>query len=209
MDFSYGREVSEIVNTGEKNLFAGSDTIVLGKYSPGAGTIRADISANTRTGNRSFSKEFSVIPKAANSFIQALGLYNYKSLLDRIEVEGENEALVSEVTGLALEFGFVTPYTSLFVELPELANPETIDSVSEEVMEMPAEGEALMDGAMSTPSAGQPKPAASSPYDRNAVYEGAMAEEPVEEAEEAATPGFEVSLALSGLLGIAFCFRKR
>ncbi|WP_269850149.1 PGF-CTERM sorting domain-containing protein [Methanosarcina horonobensis] len=209
MDFSYGREVSEIVNTGEKNLFAGSDTIVLGKYSPGAGTIRADISANTRTGNRSFSKEFSVIPKAANSFIPSSAYTTINSLLDRIEVEGENEALVSEVTGLALEFGFVTPYTSLFVELPELANPETIDSVSEEVMEMPAEGEALMDGAMSTPSAGQPKPAASSPYDRNAVYEGAMAEEPVEEAEEAATPGFEVSLALSGLLGIAFCFRKR
>jgi hypothetical protein len=33
------------------------------------------------------------------------------SLLDRIEVEGEGEPLVSKVTNLALEFGFVTPYT--------------------------------------------------------------------------------------------------
>lgn len=34
MDFSYSGGVTELVNTGEKNLFAGSDAIVLGKYSP-------------------------------------------------------------------------------------------------------------------------------------------------------------------------------
>lgn len=215
MVFSYSGEILETVNTGEKNLFAGSDTIVLGKYGQGAGSIRADVSASTRTGNRDFSKEFSVTPEAENSFIPRLWAYTtINSLLDRIEVEGENEALVSEVTGLALEFGFVTPYTSLFVELPEMANPEPSDAVSEENAEEMAEMTTMDEGtiqneAMPASSAGQSKYAASSSYDRNAVYEGELAEEPIEEVEEASTPGFGVLLALNVFLGAAFYFRKK
>ncbi|MHC1755018.1 MAG: VIT domain-containing protein [Methanosarcina sp.] len=214
MNFSYSGEVTELVNTGEKNLFAGSDAIVLGKYSTGAGSIRADVAASTRTGDRDFSKEFAVTPKAANSFIPRVWAYTtINSLLDRIEVEGENEALVSEITGLALEFGFVTPYTSLFVELPETANPEPTDAVNEEVaeeiMEIPAtEEETFEDETMSAPFAGQSKPSSSS-YDRNAVYEGELAEEPVEEAEKEATPGFGIFFAMSGLFGTVFGFRKK
>ena len=120
MNFSYSGGVTELVNTGEKNLFAGSDSIVLGKYSPETSRIRADISASTRTGARIISKEFVVSPKEENAFIPRLWAYTtIESLLDRIEVEGETEPLVAAVTDLALEFDFVTPYTSLFVEVPE------------------------------------------------------------------------------------------
>ncbi|WP_440945209.1 VIT domain-containing protein [Methanosarcina sp. T3] len=212
MNFSYGGEVSELVNTGEKNLFAGSDAIVLGKYSTGTGSTRADVSASTRVGDRDFSEEFTVVPEAANSFIPRVWAYTtINSLLDRIEVEGENETLVSEITGLALEFGFVTPYTSLFVELPELADPEPDDTVNEEVteevMEMSVEKDlALGEEAMPVSSAGQQRPYSSSSYDRNEAYEGGLAEEPVEEE---ATPGFGAFLALIGLFGVAFCFRKK
>jgi uncharacterized protein YegL len=214
MGFSYGGDVSETVNTGEKNLFAGSDAIVFGKYNTGAGSIHADVTASTRKGDRDFSKEFAVTPKDTNSFIPRVWAYTtINSLLDRIEVEGEDEALVSEITGFALEFGFVTPYTSLFVELPETANAEPNDAVSEEVAEEMIEISAMEEGAfedkaMSAPFASQPKPASSS-YDRNEVYEGELAEGPVEEAEEEATPGFGVFLALSGLFGTVFGFRKK
>jgi uncharacterized protein YegL len=185
MDFSYGNGVSGIVNTGEKNLYAGSDAIILGKYSRGTGSIRADVSASTRTGDQDFSKEFTVTPEAANSFIPRVWAYTtINSLLDRIEVEGENETLVSEVTGLALEFGFVTPYTSLFVELPKLGEPEPADGGSEEIeeemVEMPVEEPVTLE-------------------------QGAMADE----AEEASTPGFGIFLALGGLLGITCYFRKK
>ena len=124
MNFSYSEGASEIVSTGKKNLFAGSDAIILGKYNPETKNILAEISAAIRTGDKVFSKEFPVRPKNANAFIPRVWAYTIiNSLLERIEVEGEGEPLVSEVTDLAPEFGFVTPFTSLFVELPEETSP--------------------------------------------------------------------------------------
>lgn len=54
-------------------------------------------------------------------------------------------------------------------------------------------------------STGQQEPSISLSYDRNGAYDGGLAEG----VEEEATPGFGISLALIGLLGIAFCFRKK
>jgi len=212
MDFFYGGEVSELVNTGEKNLYAGSDAIVLGKYSTGAGSIRADVSASTRLGDRDFSKEFTVTPEAANSFIPRVWAYTtINSLLDRIEVEGENETLVSEVTDLALEFEFVTPYTSLFVEVPELSSPEA-DGGEETVSEMP-EGEPATKDEMDALSGSQIQSTQASPYEGEMVIEeSSVYEEPVagmEEVAEEATPGFGALFTFGGLLSIAFLLQRR
>ncbi|MCQ1535796.1 VWA domain-containing protein [Methanosarcina sp. KYL-1] len=201
MDFSYTGGVSETVNTGERNLFAGSDTIVLGKYSPGTGSIRAEVTAGTRTGTRDFSKDFNADPADSNAFIPRLWAYTtIENLMDRIEVEGESENLTAEITDLALEFGFVTPYTSLFVELPKTETPEPADAVNEEVegemaMEMPAmEEEVVEEEVMSAPLASQPKPA------QDTAYEG---------VEEESTPGFGIILSLGGLLGVAVLRQRR
>ena len=218
MEFSYGERISEIVNTGEKNLFAGSDAIILGKYPAETGSIRAEVMANTRAGNRDFSNDFEVDPADANSFIPRLWAYTtIEALMDRIEVEGETEELVSEVTSLALEFGFVTPYTSLFVELPEPGSPEEDKTegseAAEEAMEVPAEeveqawGEwdeevVLEEEEMADSSPSQPKPGAGSSYDRNNAYEGAV-------EEEEPTPGFGLLSTLVGVLGIGFLLQRR
>ena len=79
---------------------------------------------------------------------------------------------MSEVTDLALEFGFVTPYTSLFVELPEKTNPyprETENGVFEEKTTVGTEtgmpvadavkDETSADNSMSSPLSGQSEPA--------------------------------------------------
>ncbi|MCX9084263.1 MAG: VIT domain-containing protein [Candidatus Methanoperedens sp.] len=116
MNFNYN-SVSDVVNTGQFNLFAGSDAIVLGKYSGSA--VTSDIAATTRSGSRNFKKSFNVISKPENSFIPRLWAYTrIKNMMDRIDVEGETDALVSSITSISLEFKFVTPYTSLFVEVP-------------------------------------------------------------------------------------------
>jgi PGF-CTERM protein len=116
MSFTYNA-VSDVVNTGQFNLFAGSDAIVLGKYSGSA--ITSDIAATTRTGSRNFKKSFEVVSKPENSFIPRLWAYTrIKNMMDRIDVEGETDALVSSITSISLEFKFVTAYTSLFVEVP-------------------------------------------------------------------------------------------
>ncbi|MDO9097709.1 MAG: VWA domain-containing protein, partial [Candidatus Methanoperedens sp.] len=118
MGFTYNA-VSDVVNTGQNNLFAGSDAIVLGKYSVGTSSISSDVTAITRTGNRNFKNSFNVVSKPENSFIPRLWAYTtIRKLMDRIDVEGETEPLKSEITKLSLEFKFVTPYTSLFVEVP-------------------------------------------------------------------------------------------
>ncbi|MFA4934891.1 MAG: VIT and VWA domain-containing protein [Candidatus Methanoperedens sp.] len=118
MSFTYNF-VFDMVNTGQNNLFAGSDAIVLGKYVPETSSISSDVTAITRTGNRNFKNTFNVVSKPENSFIPRLWAYTtIRKLMDRIDVEGETDPLKSEITKLSLEFKFVTPYTSLFVEVP-------------------------------------------------------------------------------------------
>jgi PGF-CTERM motif len=230
MNFSYSEGTSEIVSTGKKNLFAGSDAIILGKYNPETKNILAEISATTRTGDKVFSKEFPVRPKNANAFIPRVWAYTtINSLLDRIEVEGESEPLVSEVTNLALEFGFVTSYTSLFVELPEKTNPYPAEAENRGFVEETTQGtgtekpaakdETSEDNSMSSPLSAQSEPAsgqsksysgesaASSSSYRNsgatqsAKYDGAAGKEK--------TPGFEMVPALGGLFGTAVLFRNK
>ena len=127
MSFTYN-EVSDVVNTGQFNLFAGSDAIVLGKYS--GSTITSDVAATTRTGSRNFKQSFKVVSKPENSFIPRLWAYTrIKNMMDRIDVEGETDTLVSAITNISLEFRFVTPYTSLFVEVPRNATNTTATAI--------------------------------------------------------------------------------
>ncbi len=120
MDFSYSDvDSSDIVNTGYNTLFAGSDAIILARYPAGTGSIDSKIDAVTRTGKREFDETFSVASGSENAFIPKLWAYTkIRRLMDRMLIEGETNSLVSGVTELSLEFGFVTPYTSLFVEAP-------------------------------------------------------------------------------------------
>jgi len=214
MTFSYSGGVTELVNTGEKNLFAGSDAIVLGKYSSETGKIQADVSASTRTGPRIFSKEFTVSSKGENAFIPRLWAYTtIESLLDRIEVEGESEPLVSAITDLALEFEFVTPYTSLFVEVPEFSSPGA-DGGEETAPEMPVEELATKD-EMNAPLSGITQSSQASRYEsdmeteESQVYEGLVEDKVAKEDAEASTPGFGALFTFSGFLGIAFLLLRR
>lgn len=127
MNFTYN-EVSDLANTGQLNLFAGSDAIVLGKYS--GSTITSDVAATTRTGSRNFKQSFNVVSKPENSFIPRLWAYTrIKNMMDRIDVEGETDTLVSAITNISLEFKFVTPYTSLFVEVPRNITNTTTNAI--------------------------------------------------------------------------------
>ncbi|MEA3282820.1 MAG: hypothetical protein U9Q68_09770 [Euryarchaeota archaeon] len=138
MDFSYSDvDASDIVNTGYNTLFAGSDAIILARCLAGTGSIDSKIDAVTRTGKRDFDETFFVVSGSENAFIPKLWAYTkIRCLMDRMLIEGETNSLVSGVTELSLEFGFVTPYTSLFVEVP------TTIYETEPPAEMPAEATA-------------------------------------------------------------------
>ncbi len=224
MSFTYNA-VSDIVNTGQNNLFAGSDAIVLGKYSTGTSTIASDVAAITRTGSRNFKNSFNVASTPENAFIPRLWAYTtIRKLMDRIDVEGETEPLKSGITKLSLEFKFVTPYTSLFVEVP-VNNTKTATTSIDANTETKAAPAATAAGtAMATQAAMKPgvtaTPAATAPpaVSTQAAYStptrapsevGKPATSPPAATSTAAPkePGFESVFAIIGVLFLVL--RKR
>lgn len=224
MDFSYP-DASHIVNTGHSTLFAGSDAIVLARYHAGAGSsIDSSIDAVTRTGKREFDETFPVVFSPENAFIPKLWAYTkIRELMDGMVVEGETDALVSEITDLSLEFGFVTPYTSLFVEVPVInrigkATTESKTQVMPEEAVPAAETGAYGGGA--GVEAAAPRPAVtptSAPRESKATDEEppACAPEAVAETCEAhptkkqAVPGFSALFATFGLVAVVYLMRRR
>jgi len=212
MDFAYSSS-SDIVNTGYNTLFAGSDAIILARYPAGTGNIDSSIDAVTRTGSRSFDEKFTVVSESNNSFVPKLWAHTkIRELMNRMVVEGETNALVSEITDLSLEFEFVTPYTSLFVEVP------VIDEGSEEN----TESETMADDYMDTPTGSvDDTPVDDTPVDDTPVDEAVTNSAPwggaSDTATEAATeeypveeePGFGALVAIAGLVAVAYLVRRR
>lgn len=204
MSFTYN-EVSDVVNTGQDNLFAGSDAIVLGKYS--GSTITSDVFATTRTGSRNFKNSFNVVSKPENSFIPRLWAYSkIKKLMDRIDVEGETDTLVSSVTSISLEFKFVTPYTSLFVEVPRNATKTLATAID-------AKAEAVS-AVQGTQTAGTTPAAYANPVPTSAaVVADATVAPPApispEPPNSAPANGFEPVLVIIGLLAVKYIVSRR
>jgi hypothetical protein len=73
----------------------------------------------TSEGARTFEDTFAVDTSGEASFIERYWAYamirNYQ---DEITVNGETDELVENLTDIALEYNFVTAYTSLMVEIP-------------------------------------------------------------------------------------------
>ncbi|MEA1894899.1 MAG: VIT domain-containing protein [Euryarchaeota archaeon] len=190
MDFSY-RRASDIVNTGYDTLFAGSDAIVLARYPAGTGNIDSSIDATTRTGSRSFDKTFPAVPGSDNSFVPKLWAHTkIRELMDRMVVEGETDPIVSEITDLSLEFGFVTPYTSLFVEVP------LTDKISEATTEA---YEGVEEGAVAAETV--------APVPTSEATSTPMEEET--STKKASVPGFSAFFATAGLAAVAYLARRR
>ncbi len=212
MSFTYNA-VSDVVNTGQFNLFAGSDAIVLGKYS--GSIITSDVAAKTRTGSRNFKNSFNAASKPENSFIPRLWAYTrIKKLMDRIDVEGETDTLVSSVTSISLEFKFVTLYTSLFVEVPKNATKTTATAID-------AKAEAAAPQSVTvTPAAAYATsvtttvaPAATAPLSGapagNGLGEASKQNAPATETPKKTEPGFELVFAMTGLLAVKYLVLQR
>lgn len=205
LKFSYDGNVSQTVLAGRDNLFVGSEVITLGKYDPNTASITARVDGNTRSGKHTFEHSFPAQPSDTNNFVTRQWAYNtIMNRLDRIKVEGETYELVSEVTNLSLEYSFVTPYTSFFVEIPQAEEqkekqtqetqaqePQTLESQTQEppTQQGHAQSQAGQSSTMqpSTGSAGEP---------------------PVAPAAKGGAPGFEFWLALPALCGALLILRR-
>ena len=224
MDFHY-QDASDIVNTGYTTLFAGSDAIILARYHAGTGSIDSSIDAVTRTGSQSFDETFFVISRPENSFVPKLWAYTkIRKLMDRTAVEGETDPLVSEITDLSLEFGFVTPYTALFVEVPiidkisETTTTSAIEVKTEEAITeaAPAVGQAPPPVVMVTPDVAEaPAPASGGKREKAGgmigapVREESAADGAVPMSTKTKCPGFGAIFAIAGLAAVAYLVRRR
>ncbi len=194
LQFSYSEQVSQTVLTGKDHLFVGSEVISLGRYDPTADSITARVSGNTRDGKHTFEREFTAQPSISNDFIARLWAYNtIMNRLDRMKVEGETDVLVSEVTNLSLEYGFVTPYTSFFVEVPQAEESEQ--------RQTEPNGEAAQPPTQS--SSNVPSSPGSMPMEP--AYSEAPPTEPMEET---GTPGFGFLLAVTSIGGALFLMKR-
>ncbi len=216
MSFTYNA-VSDVVNTGQFNLFAGSDAIVLGKYS--GSSITSDVAATTRTGSRNFKNSFNVVSKPENSFIPRLWAYTkIKKLMDQIDVEGETDTLVNSVTGISLEFKFVTPYTSLFVEVPKndtkSATATGVDVTAETASVAPQSSD-VSSGQQAAYTPGATVAATAAAAQTGAPADNGFGVVSKQEAPAGRTssqqpqPGFELVFAIIGLLVVKYMMLRR
>jgi|BarGraIncu00421A_1022006.scaffolds.fasta_scaffold107676_1 hypothetical protein len=119
--------------------------------------------------------------------------------LDRIKVEGETHELVSEVKNLSLEYGFVTPYTSFFVEVPQAEEQKEEQTQEGQAQGEQAQGEqAQGEQAQSQAEQAMPMQASNAPAEQP----------PVAPNDKAATPGFEFWLAVPALCGALLILRR-
>jgi uncharacterized protein YegL len=92
------------------------------------------------------------------AFIPRFWAYSkIRHLLDELVVKGNNISLVENVTKLALAYSFVTPYTSLLIEVLEPNNDAGSGSEGESESECEAESEAEGEAEGETEDGGEPK----------------------------------------------------
>jgi DNA-binding MarR family transcriptional regulator len=118
--FKYSQGAYEIYPVKVDRLFEGSEVVVVGKYDSPERSITSTVDATSWEGMRTFTETFKLEESTNYSFIPRFWAYaKITYLLDFIAVYGNNESVIENVTNMALEYGFVTPYTSFLVEITE------------------------------------------------------------------------------------------
>lgn len=107
----------EVYPTHVEQLFEGTEVVVVGKYPVDKEEIKSTVTATSWEGTRTFEDTFILGHSVGYDFIPRFWAYaKIRYLLNEIAVRGEEPALVENVSSLALDYGFVTPYTSFLVK---------------------------------------------------------------------------------------------
>jgi uncharacterized protein YegL len=105
---------------GGKCLYDGSQLVVVGKVSGRPSALSVQVSGTDRDGPARFDATVDLTAMAQDPMV--VRFYDFariNELLDRITVEGSGSPLVAEATNLSVEHGFVTPYTSMLIDIGE------------------------------------------------------------------------------------------
>jgi len=112
-----GIKVSEVYPQQVPDLFVGSSLVLTGKYRPSSRPVTVRFTGQTAGGKREYASSFVLEADSDRAFIPRLwATRKVGQLLDWVRVEGESEALVAEIKALGLEYGIVTPYTTMLIQ---------------------------------------------------------------------------------------------
>jgi len=117
--FEYGPDVYDVHPSEVRAHYDGSEVLVAGRFSD-ITELPMMLSATTGSGDIVTEQVFPVDARPAHDFVPRFWAFSrMKDLEDHMKYNGTDDATVQEITDLAIDFHFVTDYTSLFVELPE------------------------------------------------------------------------------------------
>ncbi|MGA1873893.1 MAG: VWA domain-containing protein [Thermoplasmatota archaeon] len=114
--FNYTGGSSEVIPDYKPSLFAGSEAVVVGRFDRTRESITSTVTATTSQGQRVFEESWKVDQDSEMEFIPRLWAHRMiLHYLEKMIVEGETEYLQQRVIDLALDYSFVTPYTSFIL----------------------------------------------------------------------------------------------
>lgn len=115
-----GVKVSKQYPASVSDLFAGSEVIVLGRYTgSGKGTVKLSGKMGDAAKNYAFPIQWQ--PDTSHSQLPRLWAgRRIAYLLDSIRQNGENKELKDEIIALSKQYGIITPYTSYLSAEPEM-----------------------------------------------------------------------------------------
>ena len=113
-----GVETYDVFPSNIPDVFLGTQITVVGKYS-GHRAVAVIVRGRSQEGTKEY--EYNFIPDRSTNVEYVPRIWatrKIESLLDIIWTEGETQTLVDEVMELGKEYGLVTPYTSMVVDIP-------------------------------------------------------------------------------------------
>ena len=128
LKFEYGDGVVDVFPTAVQRLFAGSEIVLAGRYVGEGDELTVQVSGRSHKGSVTFTETLRFTGGRMNGFIPRFWAFmSIQELLDRIAVWGENDQIVGDIVNTSVQFHFVTPYTSLFLEIEKPTDTVTGD----------------------------------------------------------------------------------
>ena len=146
-----GVAVEELYPSPLPDLFAGSQTIALGRYRDG-GAATLTLSGEVNGERREFSYPVTFASDGGSDFLPRLwATRKIGYLVNQIRLNGENPELVDAIVDLSLKYGIVTAYTSYLITeddfLSQEARETAIADASSGISAAPASGARAVDQA--------------------------------------------------------------
>ena len=112
-----GLEVTDLYPRELPDLFQGSNLLLVGRYQAQGSEVSVRVRGWAGDKPREVVYRLDLSRVNAQDFVPRLwATRRVGALLDKVRVEGESEALASEIRELGLAYGIVTPYTSFIIE---------------------------------------------------------------------------------------------